>query len=50
MSIEKLSTQSLHNNLDTVLDYFDERNDHIIVIGDLNVNFLKKMTTIRKKL
>jgi hypothetical protein len=28
----------LHNNLETVLDYFDKRNDHVIAIGDLNMN------------
>ena len=46
-SIYKINTQRLHNKLETVLDYFDKRNGHIIVIGDLNINFLK-MTAVRK--
>jgi hypothetical protein len=33
--------QILLNNLDTILGYFDKKNDEIIIIGDLNINFLK---------
>jgi len=31
----------LLNNLQTILDYFYEKNHHIINTGDFNINFLK---------